>query len=177
MSANLDLARKQLQDAAEQVLRGSVPDVDNWQGADVVITDQPAQPPRETGFYPPPRTVFTVHARKLSWLFENLADTFMPFLDGASKIEFFGRLANAANRYLDAVPASKHSAPDLLLAVLHEAHAIRDEMEEGAFKHLVIAPGNAIWDDLVERGESSGYLGPEETRRFFDEMARKHRDA
>lgn len=152
--------------------RASVP----WSGADVVIAETPPSPSKDS-FYPPPRVVVTSHAFELSWLFERLRDAFGSILDGTSKVEFYGRLANAANRYLQRGTPGDRSIQDLLMAVTHEAHAIRDEMEDGEFRVLVVAPGNTIWDDLVERGEASGYLGPEATRRFFEEMEKKHRDA
>ena len=44
-----------------------------------------------------------------------------------------------------------------------------DEMEEGTFEYLQVAPGNAITDDFIERAESRGFIGIEETKRFFAE--------
>jgi len=130
-----------------------------------------------TIFCPKPRFVVTKHALELSWLFESLRDIFSPVLDGATKIEFYGRLANAANHYLAKAAVQPHSAQDLLFAVAHEAFAILDEMDEGEFHFLLVAVGNTIWDDLVDEAERSGYLGPEATRRFFENMEKRHHDA
>lgn len=148
-----------------------------WGGADVVIVDRPSGQQPEVGFYPDPRHVVTRFVLELSWLFENLRDTFGSTLDSATKIEFYGRLANAANRYLARTPGVSQTLTDLLLSVLHEAFVMSEEMEDGRFQHLLIASGNTIWDDFVDEAERSGYLGPDETRRFFEEMERRHRDA
>ena len=175
MSADVEMIRQGLRKLAGQVLEGRWSTAPSWQGADVLISAEAPSPLPADAFYPPPRAVVTRHVAELSWLFERLRDAFMPALDGASKIEFFGRLANTANRYLATAEEKKQSVRDLLLSVLHEAHSVVDEMEEGTFHHLLVAPGGAIWDDLIERGEASGYLGPEETRRFFEELERRHR--
>jgi hypothetical protein len=49
-----------------------------------------------------PRIVVTPYALELSWLFESLRDAFYAdnLLDGQSRIEFFGRRANAVDRCL-----------------------------------------------------------------------------
>ena len=148
-----------------------------WGGADVVITTRPTTPRDSESFYPPPRNVVTPSALELSWLFERLRDIFSPVLDGTSKIEFYGRLANAANRYLAKVDVVVQNPQDLLLAVAHEAHSILDEMKEGDFRFLPLAVGNSIFDDLVDEAERSGYIGVEATRQFFEDMERKNRDA
>ncbi len=88
--------------------------------------------------------------------------------DGTTKIEFFGRLANAALRYQDKCGGNEKQR-DLLFAVLHEAFAMLDEMEEGTFQYLAIAIGNTIADDLIERAESRGFIGVDETKEFFAE--------
>jgi len=139
---------------------------EEWSGADVVICA--ASPPQESGgFYPAPRFVVTEHSLELSWLFARLRDAFYAEnrLDGCSKIEFFGRLANAANRALrrDATVGARL----LGAAVLHEAFAMYDEMEEGSFECLGIAIGNEIADDYVDEALRSGFLSVEDTMAFF----------
>jgi hypothetical protein len=151
--------------------------VKEWGGADVVVTS--IEPTLSTGdsFYPEPRYVVTPNAKVLSRLFYSLRDAFKKIDDfSLLKIEFFGRLANAALRYQSRLAGSSENPRNLLQAVLHEAFAMLDEMEEGSFKILPLAIGNTIWDDLIERGEASGYLGTKETQRFFDEMNRRHHD-
>lgn len=137
-----------------------------WGGADVIIS-KASPTPSGGGFYPEPRYVVTPHALELSWLFESLRDAFYAEsrLDGCSKIEFFGRLANAANRCL--VRESDADANLLCAAVLHEAFAILDEMDEGSFQCLGIAIGNEIVDDYVDEAMRSGFLSVEDTLAFF----------
>ena len=136
-----------------------------WGGADVIISKELRV--AGGGFYPEPRSVVTSHSLELSWLFESLRDAFYAEsrLDGCSKIEFFGCLANAANRCLNRDPATGVNL--LCAAVLHEAFAILDEMDEGSFQCLGIAFGNEIADDYVDEAMRSGFLGTEETLAFF----------
>jgi hypothetical protein len=85
-----------------------------------------------------------------------------------TKIEFFGRLANAALRYQSRCGGAE-VRKELLLAVLHEAYAMLEELEEGTFQCLAVASGNEIADDFIEREEKRGFLGVDETKRFFAE--------
>jgi hypothetical protein len=153
----------------ERVLEGpSLPkSKGEWGGADVALTRNAPSQSTETGFYPDPRYVVTEHALELSWLFEELRDAFYAEqrLDGCSKIEFFGRLANAANRCIK--KAGDPSSNNLCAAVLHEAFAIYDEMEAGEFKCLAIALGNEIVDDHIDEALRTGYIGTESTLEFF----------
>jgi hypothetical protein len=150
--------------------------VKEWGGADVVVTSIVPTPSTGDSFYPEPRYVVTPNAKALSRLFYSLRDAFQNLIDDLPKIEFYGRLSNAALRYQSRLSGSAENPKDLLRAVLHEAFAMLEEMEEGSFKFLPIAPGSTIWDDLVERGEDSGYLGTKETQLFFDEMNRRNHD-
>jgi len=138
-----------------------------WGGADVGIKRKPPAKSANGGFYPDPRYVITEHSLELSWLFEKLRDAFYAEerLDGCSKIEFFGRLANAANRCIQR--STSLTAHGLFAAVLHEAFAIFDEMEEGAFQCLPIAVGNEIVDDYVDEALRTGYIGSDATLDFF----------
>jgi hypothetical protein len=167
MNTQYDKTRARLNELAEQLAGGSSPEApDEWGGADVVICAKPPKTPSEPGFFPEPRTVVTPHSRYLTWLFYQLRDAFYDILDHMTKIEFYGRLANAAMRY-----QSRCGGPEvrkeLLLAVLHEAFAMLDEFEEGTFQCLWVAPGNAIADDFIEREERRGFIGVEETKKFF----------
>jgi hypothetical protein len=138
-----------------------------WGGADVVISRKTPPKQSEKGFYPEPRYVITAYSLELSWLFESLRDAFYAEgrLDSCSKIEFFGRLANAANRCIRRTTAL--TANILCAAVLHEAFAIYDEMEEGNFQCLAVAIGNEIVDDYVDDALRTGYIGSEATLDFF----------
>lgn len=138
-----------------------------WGGADVLITTVPPEAPKEPSFYGEPRYVVTPRALEVSWLFEWLRDAFYAEdrLDSCSKIEFFGRLANAANRCI----AQGHAwnAAALCRAVLHEAFAIHDEMEFGTFGALAVAVGSEILDDHTEDAGRNGYISVEGTVEFF----------
>ena len=60
--------------------------------------------------------------------------------------------------------------------MVHESYSILEEMEDGEFRFLPVASGNTIWDDLVDQGERSGYLGPEATRVFLESMEKKYHE-
>jgi len=140
-----------------------------WGGADVVIALRSKPLGRSDSFYPEPRSVVSPHALELSWLFEGLRDAFHAEnrIDSQMKIEFFGRLANAANRCLRKSPSP--AAQVLCAAVLHEAFAIYEEMEEGRFGSFAVAVGNEIADDYVDEALRTGFIGVENTREFFAE--------
>jgi hypothetical protein len=163
----MEEAQRKLEALASRISEGDIGTADFWGGADVVIS--PSEPPAsEPSFYPEPRRVVTASAPELSWLFVRLQDIFTPYYDGQTKIEFFGRLANAARRY-QAKNQGHEVVGDLLRAVLHEAFAMADEMEEGSFRSLAVAFGNEIVDDYIDEAERRGFIGIEETRRFFAE--------
>ena len=122
-----------------------------WGGADVVICLREPPANREPGFYPEPRRVCSVHARELSWLFNSLRDAFAieSLLDGCTKIEFYGRLANAANSRLRTEPDI--SAAGICSAVLDEAEKIYGEMKNHEFEFLRVAFDGEIADDRKKR--------------------------
>ena len=121
-----------------------------WGGADVMLSFRPRPRPGdgESSFYPAPRMVYTPHARELSWLFDSLRDAFAveSLLDGCNKIEFYGRLANAANARTQAGP--EVSAPELCGAVLAEAVKMYGEMKNRTFEYLLVAFHGEIAADL-----------------------------
>ena len=132
--------------------QGKIPTANcTWRGADVIITNQTPPKSDKNNFYPEPRYVVTEFCYELSWLFEKLRDAFYAEdrLDGCSKIEFFGRLANTANRYIK--KNKKIMSKDLCIAVLKEAFSIYEEMESGTFKYLTFAFGNMIYDDIKNK--------------------------
>ena len=120
-----------------------------WAGAGVAIITPSEPVPNADSLRPVPRLVVTPFALELSWLVERVGKGFFEAgrIDGNSKIEFFGRLANSANRLLQAAPES--SASELGNAVLLEAHAILLEMDRGTFRTLRVAPPGRIADDDV----------------------------
>ena len=136
-----------------------------WQGADVVVTSK-SPVIEEGGFYPAPRYVVTSHASELSWLFEQVRNIFMEVDDyGYLKEEIFGRLGNTANRFLLKNPNA--NAQETLLAVMHEAFAIAQEIQDGQFETLTVTSGNQILDDLIYESEKDGFLTVEQTKAFF----------
>ncbi len=147
-----------------------------WGGADVLVTSIPRNRTGKAGFYPEPRTVVTPYAGEVAWLFARLRDAFDGLVDGASKIEFYGRLADAATAYQQSINGNEN-AQDMLRAILHEGFVMLEEMEEGKFEYLLVAPGNAILGDLIDEAEKSGYLGAEATEEFLRHMEEKHREA
>ena len=136
-----------------------------WQGADVVITSK-SPISDEGGFYPAPRYVVTFHAHQLSWLFEQIRDVFIEIEDyGFLKEEIFGRLGNSASRFLAKNPETNSN--EILLAVMHEAFAIYEEIRDGEFAALMVTSGNQILDDLISESEKGGFLTVEETKAYF----------
>ncbi len=132
---------------AETIASGNIPKAkQEWGSPDVCIVRKSPQK-TEDGFYPDPRYVETKYPLELSWMFFKLKDAFYAedLLDGCSKIEFFGRLANAAIRAAGANP--EISCSDLCLAVAREAETIYNEMTHGEFHCLPLGFGNEIYDD------------------------------
>lgn len=170
---------EQLDDLDAELATGAIPTAKSlWGGADVLIRKKAPPPKTGDSFYPEPRAVVTEHAGEVSWMFEKLRDAFYSEdrLDGCSKIEFFGRLANAALRAI-ARSEQPPSASILCAAVLHEAYAIYDEMEEGAFECLAIAVGNEIVDDYIDDALRTGFIGAADTVAFFRERGVEVADA
>ena len=87
-----------LERLAIQITSGEIGTAKHWGGADIAIV---ANRPSETAssFYPDPRHVVTSPVKGLSWLFVKLKTLFIPYYTFQSKIDFFGRLVNAALRY------------------------------------------------------------------------------
>lgn len=118
----------------------------NWSGADVVI-DNKAHEPVSNSFYPEPRYVISEFSYEISWLFEKIKDAFYAenLLDGCSKIEFFGRLANSVNEKINKI--NDVPKQELCITILNEAEKIYFEIINGTFCSLPIAEGNTIADD------------------------------
>lgn len=135
---------------SDRVRSGQIGSMRDWGGAGVAITSEPPPPRSPDSFYPDPRFVVTPASGKLSWLFTQLRDVFAPFLDYQNKYEFYGRLANSANRFLASHPDA--DASPLCLAVLEEAHAMAQQIGEiGYLDSLMVAIGNEILDDRTDR--------------------------
>lgn len=156
MQDQIAKTKKRLNDLADEILSlnyGLARSIREWGGADVGITSRPPKPWDEESFYPKPRYVVTPNAKPLSKLFYDLRDAFREMLDSCSKIEFYGRLAMAALNYQGGLQGKPEDTTELLKAVFHEAQAMLVEMEQRNFQVLEVAPGGAIWADLVDREE------------------------
>src|SRR5271170_4250912 len=129
----------------------------HWSGANVLIASAPQPDHLRRTFYPRDREVLTEHALEVSYFFEVLRDPFYgeALIDHCSKIEFFGRLATAADAcLLERADATAHL---VCAAVLREAYAIAKQMDEGKFDFFIVAEGNQSADDLTLPGQRTGY--------------------
>lgn len=167
MDSNFTGKREALNCLFQRLLLTPVPTDKEWRGANVVITSRQVNR-ASSSFYSEPRYVVTDDAKELSWLFSELQDIFAQLYDNESKLEFFGRLANTALRY-QSISKNDENQRDLLLAVLHEAFAILDEMERDIFEYFLVSPGNEIVDDFIEQIQRRGFISINETKRFFTE--------
>jgi len=165
MDSNFTRKREALNYLFQRLLLTPVPTNKEWGGANVVITSRQVNR-ASSSFYSQLRHIVTADAKELSWLFYQLQDIFAQLYDSASKLEFFGRLANTALRY-QRMSKDDENQRDLLFAVLHEAFAMLDEMEEGTFEYFLVPPGNEIVDDFIEQSQRRGFISIEETKKFF----------
>lgn len=107
---------------------------DEWRGADVIISNtlskeidnwlstQPFHvfPYYYCGFpHPKRRAIITEYSKELSWLFCQLRDIFINFLDFYMKYNFYGQLAQSAQNYIQSVKTPECNV--LLNVVLNEA--------------------------------------------------------
>lgn len=160
-----DSQTRKVDKIANLVRAGAIGSEKGWQGADVVICQK--APPPTNGFYPDDRFVETEFVGELSWLFVRLRDVFWK-LDGygAWKEEFFGRLGNVAVKYQAA--AKGLTCSNLLLAVIHEAYAISEEIADtGGVATMMLTWDNRILDDFTDLSDLSAYLTTEETTEFL----------
>jgi hypothetical protein len=150
---------------AKQVRNGAIGHEEAWQGADVVICLK--APPPSRSFYPNPRYVETGFVGELSWLFVKLRNIFSNEDGyGAWKEEFFGRLGNVAIKY-QAVTTGL-TCGNLLLAVIHEAYAMAEEIADtGEIATMMLTSNNRIFDDFTGISDLSAYLTTEETTEFL----------
>jgi hypothetical protein len=156
-----DRTRKELVELEKRIKCGDYPHSnEEWGGADIVISSN--NPPKsEPSFYPDPRYVVTRFSHELSWLFESLRDTF-PYINYINKYDFYGRLADTAERYQKQLGfKTEENEHDLLMAVLHDAISILNEMEEDGY--------------LIYESESKGYIGIEKTNQYLLDLKRRSR--
>ena len=130
-----------------------------WSGADVVIASAPQPDDLRRSSNPKDREVLTEHALEVTYFFEVLGDRFCEEapMDHCSKIEFFGRLAAAADACLLERPDA--TAHLVCAAILREAYAVAQQMDER----------DQIADNLTFPGQRTGYSSIKETIEFFRE--------
>jgi hypothetical protein len=149
-----------LEELTELVLTGKVGVSSDWGGADVVIGPLPRPVPTTDGFYPDPDYVATQHHRELSWLFEQLRDLFVPYIDHIDKYEFYGRLADSANRFI--TTNGDEVQREVLHAVLHEADSML--VEFSTFGDLRPLISREIGADPLENLLNNDLHNEEESR-------------
>lgn len=135
MKIQIARTENRLNELADEILSqdyGLSKPIQEWGGADVVITSNPLQPGGEC-FYPEPRYVVTLNAKPLSRLFNDISDAFAGLLDYSSKMQFYDRLALAALDYQEDLGGQAEDTVELLNAVIREALVMLNEMEQGSF--------------------------------------------
>ena len=132
-----------------------------------MIASAPQPDHLRSSFYSRDREVLTEHALEVSYFFEVLRDHFYEeaLIDHCSKIEFFGRLATAADACLLEQPDA--TAHLVCAAVLREAYVMAKQIDEDEFDFLIVSEGNQIADDLTLPRQRIGYSSIKETISFF----------
>jgi hypothetical protein len=122
-------------------------------GANVLIASAPQPDHLRRSFYPRDREVLTEHALEVSYFFEVLRDHFYEeaLTDYCSEIEFFGRLASAADACLLEQPDA--TAHLVCAAVLREAYAMAKQIDKGEFDFLIVAEESDRTSKGAERYE------------------------
>jgi hypothetical protein len=130
----------------------------HWSGADVMIASALQADHLRSSLYSRDREVLTEHALEVSYFFEVLRDHFYKeaLIHHCSKIEFFGRLAAAANVcLLEQADATAHL---ICAAILREACAVAKQTDEGEVDSQL---------DQPPFGLRTGYSNINETIEFF----------
>jgi hypothetical protein len=104
-----------------------------WDGAEVYITSKLI--PDSVHSYAERFTIVSPAAREVAWLFRRLRDAFASVVTGASRVEFYGRLARAIEIHQTTVDR-EHKLNSMLRAAMSEAFAVLEEMEKGTFQAL-----------------------------------------
>jgi hypothetical protein len=115
----------------------------HWSGVGVFIASAPQPDHLRRSFYARDREVLTEHALEVSYFFEVLRDFFYEeaLIDHLSKLEFFGRLATAAEASLLEQPDA--TAHLVCAAVLRETYAMAKQIDKpknanGGAEHRVV---------------------------------------
>jgi hypothetical protein len=165
VSDKLTAARDRLQALDQAAAAGEVGDDRRlWGGAGLgVVTGLPEPQYNESLKY-----VVTPHAASLSWLVRALWVACRPMFDSVTKVEFFGRLGNAARRYQQRAGDDENER-DLLGAVVHEAYEILSDIENDRFYALPVAPAGVVHDDLLPDSTHDNALSSAEIEQWFND--------
>jgi hypothetical protein len=163
MNDPLGAARARLQALDQAVAAGEVGhDRRLWGGAGLgVVIAMP-----EGRYDGSIRYVVTPYAASLSWLVRALWVACRPLFDSMTKIEFFGRLGNAAHRYQQRAGDDARER-DLLGAVIHEAYEILSDIENDRFYAVPVAPRGVIHDDLFPSAAHDDALSDSYLEQWF----------
>jgi hypothetical protein len=97
-----------------------------WAGAGIVICESLPGDLRSSDTY-----VVSPYIVELSWLIDTLKSVCSKLIDYRNKEAFYGRLADAANRYLSQRLPVHHNSKDLCFAVVREAMRVVEEADRG----------------------------------------------
>ena len=98
-----ELPLSEIDSLCEEVAVGEIKVAKAWQGADVKVlgVNETYSNPKGS-FYPDERLLRTTYVGEVSWLFEQLRDIVNKIEGyGYWKEEFFGRITNVANEFLN----------------------------------------------------------------------------
>ncbi len=107
----------------------------DWEGDEIVITPNKATNRENADSGIEQITIVTPATREVAWLFARLRDAFGSLINGASKAEFYARLARAISIHEMKVDR-EHRVNSMLRAVMDKAFALLEEMEKRTFETL-----------------------------------------
>ena len=123
-----------------------------WAGAGTIVCER--LPPDAS---PSKTYVASPYVVELSWLIESLKIACQGFVNYRNKDAFYGRLADAANRYLTQRAPSHLNAKDLCFAVTREAMRMVDEASTGEMSSVRNeVQVKRIWVQLHPGGSDEG---------------------
>jgi hypothetical protein len=122
-----------------------------WAGADVILCRELPEEVDSSQTY-----LVSPYVVELTWLIKYLQAVCTPLRNFNTKYAFYGRLADAANRYMRERPVAQQNAKDLCFAVLRAAMKMLSAAEQGDFssvRHEVQIKG--IWIQLYPGADPS----------------------
>jgi hypothetical protein len=143
---------------ARLIKTGAVPkNAELWGGAGVDICLPPGPKPKDRGpatgmdenFSRSDVTVVTPFAHELSWLFYQLRDIAYEteLVNSVDKEEFFGRMADAACRYVENHGADQSTPAGLLMAILEEGFEVLKRFAAGRAEPFRVTLESLIAND------------------------------